>query len=165
MRPAYMTMMRDVRVATTPRSWVTRMTDIFICSFSSSRRFKICAWIVTSRPVVGSSAISSFGEPGEGGRDDDALAHAARQLARIGAVALDGRGDAHEIEQLDRASLRRGAVHAEAHPQDLVDLLADAHDGVERGHRVLEDHGDFEAPDGALLLLARAHDFKAVETH
>ena len=32
-------------------------------SFSSSSRLRIWAWIVTSRPVVGSSAISSSGEP------------------------------------------------------------------------------------------------------
>ena len=68
-----------------------------------------------------------------------------------------------ELEQLDRARLGGAPVHAEAHAQHLVDLLADAHHRVERGHRVLEDHGDLEAPDRALSLLARADDFEAVQ--
>ena len=38
------------------------------------------------------------------------------------------------------------AVHAQVEPQRLGDLAADPHDRVERGHRVLEDHGDLGAP-------------------
>ena len=68
-----------------------------------------------------------------------------------------------EFEELDGAGLGVASVHAEAHAQGLVDLLADAHDRVERGHRVLEDHGDLGAPDRALLVLARAHDLEAVD--
>ena len=39
---------------------------------------------------------------GQRQRDDDALAHAAGQLERIGVVALARPRDAHLIEQLDR---------------------------------------------------------------
>ena len=35
------------------------------------------------------------------------------------------------------------------------DLVADGVDGVERGHRLLEDHGDVFAADGAHLPLAQ----------
>ena len=59
--PAYITDTRSQISATTPRLWVMKMIEVFFffCrSFISSR---ICACIVTSRAVVGSSAIRSFG--------------------------------------------------------------------------------------------------------
>ena len=49
----------------------------------SSIRSRICAWMVTSSAVVGSSAISSFGIARERHRDHHPLAHAAGQLVRI----------------------------------------------------------------------------------
>ena len=61
MRPAYMTMTRSQVSATTPRSCVIRMMAEPSFSFSSSIRSRICAWIVTSSAVVGSSAISTCG--------------------------------------------------------------------------------------------------------
>ena len=59
--PAYITAMSSAISATTPRSCVIRMIAVSSsrCRCSSSSR--ICAWIVTSSAVVGSSAISSFG--------------------------------------------------------------------------------------------------------
>ena len=53
-------------------------------SFSS---FRICAWMVTSSAVVGSSAIRSVGLVGERHRDHHALALPARELMRIGVEA------------------------------------------------------------------------------
>ena len=47
--------------ATTPRSCVISRIDIPSRSRSSIISSRICAWIVTSSAVVGSSAISSFG--------------------------------------------------------------------------------------------------------
>ncbi len=38
-------------------------------------------------------------------------------------------------------------VHAEVHLGPLGDLLADAHDRVERAHRLLEDHRDLRPAD------------------
>ena len=32
------------------------------------------------------------------------------------------------------------------------DLRADAHNGIERGHRLLKDHGDIAAADGAPIV-------------
>ena len=46
-------------------------------------RSRICAWMVTSSAVVGSSAISSLRAAGERHGDHHALAHAAGQLVRI----------------------------------------------------------------------------------
>ena len=59
--------------------------------------------MVTSRAVVGSSAISSFGSQAERDGDHHALPHAAGELVRIGAEALGGGGDADELEQFDGA--------------------------------------------------------------
>ena len=59
--PAYMTTMSSARVATTPRSWVTRITAMCRSRWSSASRSRIWAWTVTSRPVVGSSAMTRRG--------------------------------------------------------------------------------------------------------
>jgi hypothetical protein len=61
MRPAYITCTRSQRPETTPRSWVMKITAMpsSRCIFLISSR--ICACTVTSRAVVGSSAISSSG--------------------------------------------------------------------------------------------------------
>ena len=47
--------------ATTPMSCVITMTAEPNSTLSRSIRVRICAWIVTSRAVVGSSAISRSG--------------------------------------------------------------------------------------------------------
>ncbi len=49
-------------------SWVMKITAIRISSCSSRISARICAWMVTSSAVVGSSAISSVG------RHDSAIA-------------------------------------------------------------------------------------------
>ncbi len=61
MRPAYITAMRSAMSATTPRSWVTRITAALVSARRSRMRSRIWAWIVTSSAVVGSSAISTLG--------------------------------------------------------------------------------------------------------
>ena len=72
--------------------------------------------------------------------DDDALAHAARQLVRVRSRAAPV--DAHEVEQL------AGALEGVALRDVLVrlhhvdELVADAHHRVQRVHRALEDHRD-----------------------
>ena len=45
----------------TPRSWVTRIIAICISCWRRRISSRICFWMVTSRAVVGSSAISSLG--------------------------------------------------------------------------------------------------------
>ena len=59
--PAYMTATRSATSATTPRSWVMRIIPIPVSSCSSARSSMICAWTVTSRAVVGSSAMRMSG--------------------------------------------------------------------------------------------------------
>ncbi len=60
-RPEYMTCTVSHSPATTPRSWVINSSAVPDSRTSTRRRSRICAWIVTSSAVVGSSAISSRG--------------------------------------------------------------------------------------------------------
>src|SRR5215211_2212115 len=59
--PPYITAILWAVLATTPRSWVMRITDMPNLSWSSRKSSRIWAWIVTSRAVVGSSAIRTCG--------------------------------------------------------------------------------------------------------
>ena len=102
-----MTTTRSEVSATTPRSCVISMMAVPVFSFSSSIRSRICAWMVTSSAVVGSSAISTCGLQAERHGDHDALAHAAGELVRILVEPAPGIGDAHQVEHLARALARR----------------------------------------------------------
>ena len=59
--PAYMTTTRSLRPAMTPMSWVMSSTPMLSSLRRVSMMSRICAWMVTSRAVVGSSAISTAG--------------------------------------------------------------------------------------------------------
>jgi hypothetical protein len=80
-RPAYITATRAHTSATTPRSCVISSTAMpaFGCCSSAHAASRICAWMVTSSAVVGSSAISRRGSAGQGHGDHHALAHAAAE--------------------------------------------------------------------------------------
>lgn len=67
-----MTAMRSATWAATPRSWVISMIAMPVSRCSSRSRSRICAWVVTSRAVVGSSAMSRSGP------QDSAMAIMAR---------------------------------------------------------------------------------------
>ncbi len=60
-RPFFITMTRSDRSATTPMSWVMRMMPASTRCRRSRMSLRISAWTVTSRAVVGSSAMSSLG--------------------------------------------------------------------------------------------------------
>ena len=97
--------------ATTPRSWRDQQhRHARPRAAARASRSRICAWIVTSSAVVGSSAISSAGPQASAMAIIDALAHAARELVRVVLDAARGIGDADAVEQLDRARAapRRG---------------------------------------------------------
>ena len=59
--PSFITRILFASAATTPRSWLTSKTDVCVSSAIRFRRSKICRCTVTSRAVVGSSAINSDG--------------------------------------------------------------------------------------------------------
>ena len=81
-----------------------RHAELALQPRSSSR---ICAWMVTSSAVVGSSAMSSVGPAGERHGDHDALAHAAGELVRIVVAARrSGDGNADQVAAARSAAAR-----------------------------------------------------------
>ncbi len=103
---------------------------------------------------------------GQRKRNDDALAHAARQLERIGMIALARAGDLDLLQRLDRllavisdlSLLHMGAQH-------VLNLVANLADRVQCGARVLEDHRDFAAAQVAHLVFGRSLHVDAGEHH
>ena len=106
--PAYITAISSVCRATTPRSWVTSITDMLRSRRWSWMRSRIWACTVTSSAVVGSSANSSGRAAGEGDGDHHSLAHAAGQLVRVLVEALRGSGMPTSVSS--RSDGRRGVA-------------------------------------------------------
>ena len=128
-----------------------------VFSLSSSIRSRICAWMVTSSAVVGSSAISTCGSHDERHGDHHALAHAARELVRI-LVEPAACGSAMRTRSsISQRPLARGRPrHAHVAHDVLGDLRADGQHRIEAGHRLLEDHRDAMAAQALHLLLRTA---------
>ena len=84
--------------------------------------------------------------------DDDALLLATRQLVRIGAHHALGVRQAHGAHRLQRALVGLFLRHLVVQDRHFHQLLADLHGRVQAGHRLLVDHGDLVAADGAQLL-------------
>src|SRR5215217_3071841 len=82
---------------------------------------------------------------------------------RILVGATGGLGDADEFEHLDGALM--GLLLAELFVLDhhFGDLGADGVNRVEAGHRLLEDHADIVAANGAHLLLRKGHEILAAQ--
>ncbi len=83
----------------------------------------------------------------QGDGDHHALTHAARQLVRkLVDPALRIR-DLHGLEQFQHPGADLGTRHLVVLDQHLGNLFPDGKHGIERGHRLLEDHGDALAAD------------------
>ncbi len=121
-RPAYITTTRSQWPATMPRLWVIRMAPRFERKTSSSNSSRIWAWIVTSRAVVGSSAIRSLWLACHSQGDYDPLALPAAQAVRVLEHPRSRVGDPHRGEQLDRASTGLVLVEPEVERQDLLEV-------------------------------------------
>ena len=81
------------------------------------------------------------GGAGQSHGDHDALAHAARQLVRIFVHAIARGRDPDPVQQVDGGGARVFRRQPPMSAQCLADLVADGEAGIERGHRLLEDHG------------------------
>jgi hypothetical protein len=91
-------------------------------------------------------------------RDHHALAHAAGEFVRIRVEPARRLGDAHALEERDRGGPRLGLAHAAVGDQNLGHLPADPEIGIERGHGVLEDHGDAAAADAVERVRSHAEE-------
>ena len=155
-RPSYITATRSAISATTPRSWVMSITAMPSSRLSSLISSRICAWVVTSSAVVGSSAISSSGSQAERHGDHGALAHAAAETDADSSSRLcRGRGmptcsSISTAAPAPRPGRRRGAG---ASPRRSG--CRSCSTGLEAGHRLLEDHRDL-ARRGSRASSARA---------
>ena len=158
-----MTTTRCAVSATTPRSCVMNTMAAPICSFNWSMRSRIWAWIVTSSAVVGSSAI----------RIDGLQASAMAIITRWrmppeswwGYSLARRRGSG--ICTMSSISTARSAAARRPRPwcssSDSAIWRPTRHDGIERGHRLLEDHGNPVAPDIPHPLLGRLQQVLAIE--
>ncbi len=82
---------------------------------------------------------------------------------RVVGEALPRRRDLDLIEQLERGGVGLGASHVAVIMQHLGDLKADGEHGIERGHRLLEDHRDAVAADLAHLLVGQVDEIASGE--
>ena len=112
---------------------------------------RICAWMVTSSAVVGSSAIRIAG------RQISAMAIMARWRRPPESsngkklTACSGAGKSDPAQHLDGPSSRRCGVDAMMKHQRLADLVADRVQGRQRAHRLLEDDRNPPAANVAAL--------------
>ena len=149
--PAYITQIRWVMSATTPRSWVMISTEVPLWTVSSRMTSMTCAWIVTSRAVVGSSAISR--------RGFNARAIAIITRWRIPPESWCGYArnlprairDPDHPEEISGTFVGLGLGHLPVVEQALGQLAPDREHRVQAGERVLEDVRDLVAPDAAQL--------------
>ena len=84
---------------------------------------------------------------GERHGDHHPLAHAARKLMRIFVRPALRLGDVDLAQHLDGAVHRVAFREALVERDGLANLPADREQRIERGHRLLEDHGNLVAPD------------------
>jgi hypothetical protein len=118
--------------------------------------------VEAGRRLVGDQKL---GTAGERERDHHALTHAARQLERIGVIALARAGDPHLIEHLDRLVGERRGIGLRVLLQHVLDLVADLADRIERRARVLEDHRHFASAQIAHLVFTGGAHVEAGEMH
>ncbi len=103
------------------------------------------------------------GAAGKGHGDHDALAEAAAELVGISVKALGGGADADAAERFDGQLAGLGGAEVLVELDGFDDLIADGEDGVEAGHGLLEDHGDFVAANLAHLSLGESEQVPAFE--
>jgi hypothetical protein len=104
-----------------------------------------------------------FGVAGEPDGDHHALAHAPGELMRILLEPRLGLGNADQPQEFDGARPRLFLVHTEMDGKGLADLQADLEERIERGHRLLEDHGNVAAAHLPHRLIIEVEEAAAIE--
>ena len=98
---------------------------------------------------------------GQRHRDHHALPHPAGELVRVLLGASLGVRDLDEAKHLQGALARLRPTDMAVKHEGFGDLVADLQDRIERRHRLLKDHGDIVAADGAHLGFAEGHEVAA----
>ena len=143
MRPPYITATRCATSATTPRSWVIRITAAPVSAWrraSTRQHLRLHGDVERGGRLVGDDQLRP---PGHRHGDDRALAHAAGELVRdTAARGRPGRRCRPRAAARPRARRRSRAGEAAVRDLALGDLAADRQDRVQRRGRVLEDEAD-----------------------
>ena len=105
------------------------------------------------------------GPAGESHGDHGALAQPAGELVGKVAGPLGCRGNLDELEHLDGARPRFLATGPAVGEHGGRNLVADGEHGIERGHRLLEHHGDARAAHPAHGLGVHGEEILALEEH
>ena len=100
---------------------------------------------------------------GQRHRDHRALPHAAREPVRVFMGALGGIGNADQFERFDDPVPRLAPGHRPMLDDSLANLVPDREHRVERGHGLLEDHGDAIATNSAHLGCGQLHQIAPFE--
>ena len=103
-----------------------------------------------------------LGVAGQGHGDHHPLAHTAGELMGIVMDALLRVGDLYQPQHLNGPLPGLLLGHMLVIGKGLHDLLAHGEYRVQGGHRLLEDHADIVAPDGAHLLFRKGKEVFAV---
>src|SRR5690606_2290199 len=96
-------------------------------------------------------------------RDDRALQLPAGELMRVAVDAALRLANARAREQRDGSLTRFALRQLLVQHQRFDDLAADRVDGIQRGHRLLEDHRDVAAANSADALFRHAQQFLAAK--
>ena len=153
----------SARSAASPRSCVMSSTDVPSSSVIRSSWSRIVRCTVTSRALVGSSAISRRGLAGQPDRDQGPLAHAAGELVGVLLRPRSGVRAGRPPERLDDLVVDVLARSEAVREQGLGDLRADLRHGIEVRHRVLRDEPDLATADRPHVGLRCADELPAVE--
>jgi oligopeptide/dipeptide ABC transporter ATP-binding protein len=98
-----------------------------------------------------------------GNGNGHALAHAAGQLMRVGQQAFLGAGNAHHAQRVACQDAGLGAAHLVMRAHRLDHLHVHPQHGVQRHHRILEDHGDAVALQAAQFARGQRGQVAALE--
>ena len=164
-RPAYMTAMSCVISATTPRSWVIMITAVpglLLEALDQLEDLRLHGHVERGRRLVGDQQPRLVDQRHG---DHRALAHAARELVRVGAEPVAGVRDAHQGEHLRRARAARLLGDVVVRLDGLHELVADLVERMQRGERVLEDHRDLLAAHLAQLGVVHRQQVAPLEQH
>ena len=141
--PPYITFTRSHMPATTPRSWVIRISAMSRVGDERAQQvedLRLDRHVERRRRLVGDQELRLARERH---RDHRALAHAARELVRVVADAARRRPGCPPASSSSTARFSRPlAVQVEVRLERLADLPADRQHRVQARHRVLEDHRD-----------------------
>ena len=158
-------MTRCAVCATTPRSWVIRISPVpsVFCRSSDQRQdLRLDGDVERGGRLVRDQQRRPAGQRH---RDHRALPHAAGKLMRIFQRPPLRFGDPDQAQHVDRLLPGLPGGDLPVQPDHFGDLVADPHHRVERGHRLLEDHRDAIAADLPHLGLVELEQIGAFEHH